>query len=90
MEASLMDPDENLRQQRRVSASILAGEVDQDKAEELAALVYSMDQWLSSGGFPPKAWNVTIHEGLPTYHQTGPVAIEGGDDIDPFSGPAIP
>jgi hypothetical protein len=56
-----MDPDVCLNRMREVGANILGGEVDQDAAEELAALVYSMDSWLSSGGFPPRAWNPTIH-----------------------------
>lgn len=65
-----MDPNENLRRQREV-ASIILDPPDRsqvfpystmvDAAEDLAALVRSMDEWLRRGGFPPDDWNPVIH-----------------------------
>ncbi len=54
-----MDPNENLAEQRRLSAQIDKSE-DQDElvdlGEQLCWLVDAMDGWLSKGGALPEAW----------------------------------
>jgi hypothetical protein len=71
----MFDPDENLRRQREVVAIFLDPPEGAfpyttlvDAADDLAALVRGMDQWLSSGGHPPKAWQVKIYS--PVVHPT--------------------
>jgi hypothetical protein len=63
-----MDPDENLRLQRGIAQTILLlpddvqGQMKRaELADELAALVTSMDGWLRSGGYQPEAWIVPVH-----------------------------
>lgn len=56
-----MDPDENLREQRDLRASIQASEdaeetPDFDDVWRLAELCTALDEWLSTGGFLPRAW----------------------------------
>lgn len=56
-----MDPNENLKEQRRISRLLLGrtyltqSEID-GYAQELAELVEALDEWMSKGGFPPDAW----------------------------------
>lgn len=59
-----MDPDVALRLIRNLVADIQAerdpDEGDFDLAEsgkELASAVSGLDEWLSRGGFPPRAWS---------------------------------
>lgn len=55
-----MDPNQTLRQLRRLAAMRHAGGRTQDEwdaaADELAELFEALDRWLSRGGFPPEAW----------------------------------
>lgn len=56
-----MDPDENLREQRKLSARLMYQaengiDVDEDDVLRLAELVIAMDNWIAIGGFPPRAW----------------------------------
>lgn len=73
-----MDPEENLREQRRLSARLTKiGESVEDwnwanaqnlmreyaeGAARLAELVQAMDEWLKKGGFLPKDWDHTTRE----------------------------
>lgn len=52
-----MDPDENLREQRALVKKWLAGHISLGEAARLAELVQALDEWMSNGGFLPKAWN---------------------------------
>jgi hypothetical protein len=62
-----MDPDECLRRINERVGELLDDGSDLDEsefeyaAEDLAALVRSLDHWLRSGGYPPRVWNVKIH-----------------------------
>lgn len=57
-----MDPNENLREQRRIAARILVANAGADDArtlrdaERLAELVEALDGWLSKRCFLPDAW----------------------------------
>jgi hypothetical protein len=60
-----VDPNANLREQRRLAAEIVAfldsdgmadDETLQRLANELAEHVQALDQWLTGGGFAPRAW----------------------------------
>lgn len=57
-----MDPDENLKEQRELLTDItdILDQDDQDelleKVDRLTELARGMDEWLSRGGFLPKAW----------------------------------
>ncbi len=56
-----MDPDANWEEQLRLAADILNEEDGGPgnhvlAAGRLAELVLSLNDWLSKGGFPPKAW----------------------------------
>lgn len=56
-----MDPNENLKRQRDCARRVMDemtqfGEVNPHLAEDLAALVVSLDEWITSGGFLPAAW----------------------------------
>jgi hypothetical protein len=58
-----MDPDANLEQQLRLAGAMLADHHDSDgngveprDAAELADLVIALNEWISKGGFLPKAW----------------------------------
>lgn len=71
-----MDPDENLKRQRELVAIFLDPPEGPfpyttlvEAADDLAALARSLDQWLSSGGHPPKAWQVKIYS-APVIHPT--------------------
>lgn len=64
-----MDPDETLKRIRFI-ASIFNDWFDSDNMEwesvaiagsELADLFIALDEWLSSGGFPPQAWRDAGH-----------------------------
>jgi len=63
-----MDPDENLKEQRALTAQLLlepgefgftdAEAIDRDRAtERLVELVRALDDWLTQGGFLPDAWD---------------------------------
>ena len=60
----LMDPDENLKEQLSLAASLLKGKPSVDFEESiqdgqrLAELVLSLDGWISKGGFLPNKWRV--------------------------------
>lgn len=52
-----MDPNETLRRIRELSRRILDdGPLNDHVNEELAELCEALDEWLSRGGFLPKAW----------------------------------
>lgn len=53
-----MDPDENLKEQRRIAKSVLDCEGDCDSGDlvRLCELVQALDEWISKGGFLPKRW----------------------------------
>jgi hypothetical protein len=57
-----VDPNQNLREQRRLVAEIqrvsvcCVGDMDSSLGEELAELVKALDEWISKGGFLPSAW----------------------------------
>lgn len=56
-----MDPDANLEEQRELLKKMRDwdGKFGQDLIEwgqRLADLVEALDDWMSKGGFPPKAW----------------------------------
>lgn len=58
-----MDPDSNLREQRKLAESIMKSfdsdeGVDAHDAARLAELVDALDQWLVRGGFLPSRWQV--------------------------------
>lgn len=56
-----MDPDENLKQQRRISAALMYQIENDRKVEDadvlrLSELVIALDEWIAKGGFLPAAW----------------------------------
>lgn len=51
-----MDPNANLERIRVLVRNALRGDGDDDETAELADLVEGLDEWLSAGGFLPKAW----------------------------------
>lgn len=57
-----MDPTTNLREQRGLTAAILAQldsdpeGVSADDVARLCELASSLDGWLRNGGFPPEGW----------------------------------
>jgi hypothetical protein len=58
-----MDPDAVLAEQLRLAGAMLADHhdsdgngVDRHDAAELASLVIELDEWITKGGFLPKAW----------------------------------
>ena len=55
-----MDPDEALKRLRELTQNVLRlAELGEDNAElgvELAEQVEALDEWISKGGFLPKAW----------------------------------
>ena len=55
-----MDPDYNLAEQLRLAQEIIEMEKNVDDpgilADNLAALVIALDEWIRKGGFLPKAW----------------------------------
>ena len=57
----LMDPDASLEQIRALLGQVATQSVPQDYLseevlEDLAVLVEGLDDWMSKGGFLPKAW----------------------------------
>ena len=57
----LLDPDENLREQKKIAADLLraqerGGFSSFDDVARLAELVLALDEWMAKGGFPPNAW----------------------------------
>jgi hypothetical protein len=54
-----MDPNANLEEMREIAKTILSGE-EYDTgydAVRLAELVEALDEWITKGGFLPKAWS---------------------------------
>ncbi len=52
-----MDPNANLREQRRIAAKILADElVSESEVFRLAELIEALDQWLRRRGALPADW----------------------------------
>lgn len=54
-----MDPNANLQEQRRLIRAIFDDETNStnyDALMRLAELSQALDEWLSKGGFLPKAW----------------------------------
>jgi hypothetical protein len=59
-----MDPNANLEEQRRLVKLLLDGSITTDRARSvsahrLAELVSALDEWLTHGGFLPRAWERT-------------------------------
>lgn len=57
----LLDPDKNLEQQKDIAQRMVEGKMATPEDFEtdsirLAELVLALDEWMSKGGFPPKAW----------------------------------
>ncbi len=69
-----MDPDETLRQIRQIARDTVAGTISTDEApdylEELVDYAEGLDEWLTKGGFLPRAWttgrSTTTAEGVST------------------------
>jgi hypothetical protein len=58
-----MDPNENIREQRRIATELIDGgehtsEVWIEKAVRLAELVHALDTWILLGGFLPDGWQI--------------------------------
>lgn len=55
-----MDPDANLKEQRVIVVRLIGSDSGDGRefadAERLAELVRALDEWMSRGGFPPRAW----------------------------------
>lgn len=56
-----MDPEVNLEEQKELAKKLLHGERTtpedfEDDVARLAELVLALDEWLSKGGFLPRAW----------------------------------
>lgn len=51
-----MDPETNLKDQRRLAERILNGDGDESDAYRLAELVEALDEWIAKGGFLPARW----------------------------------
>jgi len=49
-----MDPDANLAEIRRLIEK--DADLSDDQLERLVVLIRSLDEWMSRGGFLPKAW----------------------------------
>lgn len=52
-----MDPNQTLAEIRKILATLTVG--DTQRLAELADKIEDLDEWLSDGGFPPDAWNLT-------------------------------
>jgi hypothetical protein len=65
----MMDPDENLREQREIVSRMLAGGPHYSSEEQvadgdrLAELVQALDVWISAGGFLPEDWRKALAGG---------------------------
>lgn len=51
-----MDPDANLAEQMRLRKQLRNGTADADDIARLNELRDALSDWISAGGFPPKAW----------------------------------
>lgn len=51
-----MDPNANLKEQRRIVTRIINGTASASDVERLADLVEALDNWISRGGFLPDSW----------------------------------
>jgi hypothetical protein len=49
-----MDVNATLARIRELSSPLAV--LDADEATELAELISALDEWMSTGGFPPAAW----------------------------------
>lgn len=49
-----MDPDANLAEIRRLIKK--GADLSDDQLERLVVLIRALDEWISKGGFLPKAW----------------------------------
>lgn len=56
-----MDPNAALERIRAICERIIHDGARRDDAEELASYVAGLDEWLTGGGFPPKAWPIERH-----------------------------
>lgn len=57
-----MDPEENLKEQLRISERIQKGEQTTGDAMRLAELVEALDEWIRKGGFLPSPWKKDAQE----------------------------
>lgn len=48
-----MDPDANLAELRRLTQT---ADLSDDELERVVVLFRSLDEWISRGGFLPRAW----------------------------------
>lgn len=53
-----MDPNTNREEQMELARQLCEGRVG--PAARLAELVLALDEWLSRGGFPPRAWTAAL------------------------------
>ncbi len=64
-----MDPEANLKEQRELTAYLLASDADDDiiaeKGRRLAELVDALDGWIVQGGFLPRRWRDSHTKPLP-------------------------
>ena len=51
-----MDPDENLKELRRLMKRAEDDELDNDEVCRAGELFCELDEWIERGGFLPKAW----------------------------------
>lgn len=54
--STLMEPNANLAEQRRIAARIIDGRIHRGDAARLADLVEALDNWLLGGGALPSSW----------------------------------
>ncbi len=64
-----MDPDANLEEQRRLVRSLKAAidnseNVDEGDIDRLIELVGALDEWISTGGPLPRAWETFEQNGI--------------------------
>lgn len=62
-----MDPDEALRQLREAIATLNQDDHRREiAAEQVVDHFQALDEWLSRGGFLPKAWGAAVPDPAPT------------------------
>ena len=66
-----MDPEETLAELRRIAATYDEPSIEDRDAYRMAELFRGMDEWLSKGGFLPRAWGHWWQRGvtMPISHQ---------------------
>lgn len=52
-----MDPNATLKSLREKCEEIFGWDAPESDAHEIAELVWSLDSWLTMGGFLPKRWD---------------------------------